>query len=459
MKEKIAQYTRFLYFCNMKTNDLYNQISDQLIAAQGWDVTAKIALCQQFYENGELPALMPDDFWETVCRLAAEGHDCANFLLHCKYYAEGQYVQAFEYVRKACRHSEVPQAFVRLGIMYRDGRAITADGGMAMYFFRKAIDMGYGDCVDQIMKIYELGQRDIAEDLENCVKQGDKDELSFKLKLTRAILDRERKHGDYGNLSRLYQYLNMIYPKWDISKGANDIIHGGRTIDADCLYASCTMNNMYEVNNSFYDAFLQRLYAPIIECKEWNEIYGNVFFKDLKYNDLNEFVKSSDNLCSAFDMVCDECHVDRLVRITPYTEMQLLPYMPMSTIASVRKKAFFALIYLWSRIPNPDFEVFLKNMHDDMDAVDACEGMDSDTSIVNYFLCFIEYNFNAYAYELKNQLLLHAYLNNDMAKILEIMNGFVRMLDDERIKHPFPFFTEEDIPKIDVPSLLSNDGF
>ena len=109
-------------------------IYECLTAAEKSDTAAQLRLCQIFYKDENLACNMPDVFWQRIDKLAQKGKDFANFILHCRYFANpSQAQQAYHYIRNAIRHKTIPLAFHRLGIVYSKGIGTSQNHTLASY--------------------------------------------------------------------------------------------------------------------------------------------------------------------------------------------------------------------------------------------------------------------------------------------------------------------------------------
>ena len=135
--------------------------------------------------------------------------------------AARQYLEA----RKAVREATDPRAFLRLGLLYTQGIGIGKNYVLANYFFEKARTLGCKEAEHYMDIAYEAGVKDFAVDITNAI--GDPAHVSHDVvdNLWHRV-ERERKAGNYGNLSKIREYLPLFYPNYSGKKAMEDIIDG-----------------------------------------------------------------------------------------------------------------------------------------------------------------------------------------------------------------------------------------
>ena len=174
--------------------------------------------------------------------------------------AAQQYLEA----REAVRNATDPKAFLRLGMLYTQGIGIGKNYVLANYFFEKARTMGCKEAERYMDIAYEAGAKDFAENITSAI--GAPAHVSHDVvdRLWRRV-ERERKAGNYGNLSKIREYVPLFYPNYSGKKAIEDILNGRNTVDADILFSTCTSDNKSEVYLNSKDKLLSSLFFKYVE--------------------------------------------------------------------------------------------------------------------------------------------------------------------------------------------------
>lgn len=78
---------------------------EYLASAESGNTTAQKRLCQEFYANKGSVSTLPDDFWKRVDKIAQQGEDYANFLMHCRYFDDPHKSSlSYEYIQIGRAH-------------------------------------------------------------------------------------------------------------------------------------------------------------------------------------------------------------------------------------------------------------------------------------------------------------------------------------------------------------------
>ena len=426
-------------------------IYECLTAAEKSDVAAQLKLCQIFYNDENCASDMPEIFWERIDKLAQKGKDFANFILHCRYFADpSQDQQAYHYIRKAIRHKTVPLAFLRLGICYNQGIGTTENHTLASYFFNQAYIMGVKEAGSFIDMEYDSGRRNFVKDFNNTLAYS-KEKTPALLKVYQRQTERERINKNYGILSQFRDYIPSFYPDYNQKQGFDDFLNDRDTIDADICYAMSTTNNYEEVDLDLIDRLLQQLYAPITQNQQ---LISDLTSMEDRYLALHiyekEFLQSNFDLIYAFKKICQRYPANKIAIIE--TDISdIIPYVKMSTITLFRKQAFRCLLVIKDLDPVIEDE-FLANLGDDNQLLDiASMFCNADPDIASLLIAFISLNIDIrnlmiYIY----QPLLKSYQNQQLDFLASHLNQYIQTITDMGIEHNLPEFSLEDLPEISI---------
>lgn len=354
-----------------KAKVLYTETAERyLSAAEAGNSEAQNSLCQLFSDTPDAVSQMPESFWEKVADIARKDEDYANFLLHCRYYADpSQSRQAYDYIRRAVRHNRIGVAALRLGEMYAQGIGTAPNQALANYFFEKANAMGSVQAADYIYQSYEEGRRDLAVTVRKVLSE-DTHPSQAVLDRLRSLLERERLRQNYGTFSKLCDHIPVLYPDYSKTEAMNDILEGRETVNADLFFALSSRQNTCEFNVDRQDQILAYIYAPVLNdpqllrrIKEYADV---LLLSDKERGVMHcyrEFSNTYVNNCANF-------WVKRKPLPAIKTE-DVLPYIAPSTLVQMRKNAVACLISL--RDAHPLMEDFLNNLQDSLQLDCICE--------------------------------------------------------------------------------------
>lgn len=171
--------------------------------------------------------------------------------------------EIYDNARSAIRNAKDPLAFLHLGDLYAQGIGTQENHVLANYFYDKAVRMECSEANEYIAREYELGTRDISNDVEKMIDSSG----ALSLATIKKLIQAERAKGNSGVLSRLRGQLHSLYPNYDEEKAINDLLNNRDSEDADFYYATCTSNNQSEINLDQLDSLMSQLYAPITQDK------------------------------------------------------------------------------------------------------------------------------------------------------------------------------------------------
>lgn len=356
--------------------------------------------------------------------------------------AARQYLEA----RKAARNATDPKAFLRLGLLYTRGIGIGKNYVLANYFYEKARTMGCKEAEHYMDIAYEAGVKDFAENITTAI--GDPEQASHDTVASlRHRVEKERKAGNYGNLSKIRNYLHLFYPNYNRKKAIEDIINGRNTINADILFSTCTSDNKSEAYLKSQDKLFSQLYAPITTNTSLSEAIKKSDSEQLLGTDENELAQSLDNLTTSYMTICKEHNIKpkELISLRP---SDFCPYIKPSTLASFRKQGFTWLLSIKDVDPVIE-ERFLNNLGNDTELLNICENI-IDMDLQLFLISFVEFNIDIGTLELASLILLRMYWNGDMVKLALHLNHFLKQLKDAGIQHDMPYYVPQNLPPINL---------
>jgi hypothetical protein len=353
--------------------------------------------------------------------------------------ATQQYLEA----RIAARGATDPEAFVRLGTLYAQGVGTTTNHVLANYFFHKAARMGCQEVYDYITKEYELGTRNLMEDIEKKLDSTgalSPEDASRFGKMIESI--RAKKY--YGLLSMISQHIHLFYPDYQRDKAISDILNGRDTVDADILYSQSTSDNGSEFDIESQESLLSQLFAPVsMDEALWEQITMDALGHDEK-----ELTQALSNLTSSYDKICQQYDVEKK-EVVSLDSLGLLPYIHIPSLVQIRKQVFTSLLSIKDLDPIIQNQ-FLDSLCMDEKLLNICEEIE-DYDIQLFLISFVEINIDIDVLETKALSLLRAFRANNVEPLAEYLNEYVNRLTALGIKHHIPVFTSTNLPTIKLP--------
>ena len=148
-----------------EAKEIENAVQSFLVSAANGNPKAKKKLCEIFLQLNQQIKIIPEETWEIIDKHAKIGHGYANFLMHTKYYSEGNgELISLEYLKKAMKDSPIPEVFLRLGIHYEWGMGQKVNHVLAMHYYEKAASLGLSAAYSYIGQIYEFGNDKFPKD-------------------------------------------------------------------------------------------------------------------------------------------------------------------------------------------------------------------------------------------------------------------------------------------------------
>lgn len=423
------------------------EVYDYLSSAENGDTTAQCKLCQVFYDNDKICKSLPDDFWERIDKLAQKDKDYANFIMHCRYFDDPAHNNlSFYYIRKSIRHKEVPLAVLRLGMTYEKGIGTPENLALAHYFYEMALDMGCTKAEEIINQEYESGRRIMIDDIEN--NMGCYALLSPRRKTKyKKWIDDERIKKNYGYLSRLREYIPLLYPDYNEEKAYDDILNNRDTVDADICYSLSTSNNQLEVDLEILERFMNQLYAPI--SKDF-ESFLNAFIADdvnLLRDTERDLLQAYVNLTSSYDNLCQKLNIEK-TKIDNISALRMYPYISVPLLGQMRMQAFRCVLSLRNVVTEIK-DLFLHHLDDDVKLLNICEYI-KDQDVQLLAISYVELNIDIKVIIEKYQQLLYSYNNCCFEELADYLNEHLRRLDNAGIKYEISDFTPDNLPPIDL---------
>lgn len=359
--------------------------------------------------------------------------------------AARQYLEA----RKAIRGATDPEAFLRLGMLYTRGIGIGKNYTLADYFFQKAAALGGKEAEHYMDIAYEAGVKDFAGTITNAIGDPEHASRDIVANLWHRV-EKERKAGNYGNLSKIRKYLHLLYPRYNRKKAMEDIINGRNTVDADILFSTCTSDNTSEVYLKSQDKLFSQLYAPITANASLSETVKNSNSERFLGIDEKDFAQCLINITTFYTKVCRK-HKIKPKELVAFNYLDLFPYIKPSTLASFRRQGLTWLLSVKDVDPVIE-ERFLNNLEDDSELLNICEEI-RDKDLQYFLVLFVEFNVNINALELVSLNLLRMYWNDNMGKLALRLNHFLKQIKDAGFQHDMPYFVPQTLPPIDISSI------
>ena len=442
----IAYFLKNHYFCIMNKELILKNLS----SAEKGDLIAQSILCRYFFDNKEIGKTLPDAFWKRVEALSLEGKDFANFIMHCRYFAEsGQEKLSYEYIRKAVRHKDVPLAVLRLGLSYEQGIGVTKNLTLAMYFYETALSMKCQEAEGYIDHIYNSGEMDMIDLIETSMKNNAVLPPKKKERFKRWI-ERERMKKNYGRLSKLREFLPEFYPDYNKEEAFDDILNSRNTVNADICYSLCTTDNHTEFDLDILDHLLEQLYAPIISNKELHSTIVNAKNDYLLGSNEKELLQCIVNLRHSFTGLL-KTNAIKEIKMPHLSYANMLPYFKPFFLTVLRRWAFRCILALQDLFP-ARIGQFLDNLNNDEALLNVAEETTEDVDLQLFLISFVELNIDTETIELEYQGLLSAYKNHQPQKLADQLNDFVGRLTFADIEHQLPVFSPDNLPQIDLTS-------
>lgn len=353
-----------------------------------------------------------------------------------------QKLPTYAEAQKAVCGAKDPMAFLHLGILYAQGTGTDQDDILAAFFIKKALDMGCKEAKEYIKIEYESGKKNFAKEIMSAL-EGERLIAKEKLAKQRARLEVERKAKHYGQLSKIRNYLPLLYPEYNREKAMVDILNGFDTLDADILFSTCTTDNTSEIYLKSQDILLQQLCAPLEKFNLVNEDVDT----ELLGKDESELAQCLVNLTESYDIICHRYHISKKDIFTLET-LRLFPYVKVKDLALLRQQGFRCLLSIKDITPAIS-DNFLNDLSDDKALLDVCEKI-KDQDIQLFLISFVELNIDLDALEIDSLQLLRAYRSNNLAPLVDYLNAVMKRLTESGIKHYFPTFTTQNLPQIDL---------
>ena len=355
-----------------------------------------------------------------------------------------QKLPTYAEAQKAICGGKDPIAFLHLGILYAQGIGAEQNDMLASYFINKAFDMGCKEAEEYIKSEYESGKKEFAKEIMSAFEE---ERLITKENTAkqRAKVEVERKAKHYGQLSKIRNYLPLLYPEYNREKAINDILNGRDTLDADILFSTCTTDNTSEIYLDSQDMLLQQIYAPF---EKFDMVNGDVD-TELLGKDESELAQCIVNLTESYDIICQHYHISKKDIFTLET-LRLFPYIKVKDLALLRQQGFRCLLSVKDIDPVIN-DNYLNNLSDDKALLDVCEKI-KDQDLQLFLISFVELNIDLDALEIDSLQLLRAYRSNNLAALADHLNAFAKRLTKHGFKHELPTFSTENLPLIDMRS-------
>lgn len=423
------------------------KIYEYLSSAESGDLEAQSELCQLFYDDKEIVKALPDDFWVEVDRIAQDGKDYANFIMHCRYFDDpSQSSKSYDFIRKAIRHKDVPLAVLRLGISYAQGIGTKENHALANYYFERALILGCQEAACYINHEYDTGRRDLVRDVEKNLNYIDLPNPQI-FRFLRKRIEKERIKKNYGILSKIQDYLHYFYRDHDPDQGIDDILNDRDTVDADLCYATSTPSNQFEVDVDLLDSMLEQLFAPITQNQELYQAIIEHGYADLVEGGDRDLLQCIVNLKSSYEIICERYDVEEK-ELAIMDPTNLLPYIKVGWMTLVRRQAFRCVLSIQDVDPLTE-EQFLSHLDSEEQQLNLCEEI-NDKDLQLFLISYVELNIDIDTIMLGLHSLLTSCKNHQLDDLAKHLNGFVGRLTDAGIEHQLPRFTSENLPPIEI---------
>lgn len=440
-----------MYFCNMNNTEQMKNMDaamQYLQSAENGEGQAQKKLCEMFYADSGLAEKMPEDFWNRIETAAQSGEDYANFIMHCRYFGDPQQGKAaYDYIRKAIRHAKAPLAFIRIAEMFAGGIYVRSNNVLASYYHMKAFEGGCEEVADMLKREYESGTRNLVNDIV-VVAQQTGPVAQRKMDMFRRLIDKDRAVGNYGALGKLCGVVKKIYPEYNIEEAKDDILNGRDTLYADLYYSFCTSNNNQETSVDLMESLLEQLYAPMAQNRELiKQLYKAD--PDILPENTRELIQCIVNFNASYDKVCKRHKIKKKEMQSPDT-LKIFPYIPISTLAQLRKDAFRSILSV-KDIDERINDEYLTHLDDDQDLMNITEKINNDQDLQLMLISFVELNIDIQAIEITYTEMLHSYMNGNIDCLVRYYNELLFVSKLAGYEPPIENLTEETLPPINLP--------
>ena len=348
--------------------------------------------------------------------------------------------EIYDNARIAIRNAKDPLAFLHLGNLYSQGIGTQENHALANYFYDKAVRMECSEADEYIAKEYELGTRDISNDVEKM-----KDSSGALSSATiKKLIQIERAKGNFGVLSRLRGQLHSLYSNYDEEKAINDLLNNRDSEDADFYYATCTSNNQSEINLDQLDSLMSQLYAPITQDKVLIKKIYETRDDHILEKEAYDLLQCVVNLNAAYDAVCIR-YKNKKTELTTIESMNLFPYIKASSLPLLRKQGLRCLLSVKDVDPRIN-DKYLNCLESDEQLLNVCEEISNDEDLQLLLITYVELNIDIETLTFEYRSLMNAYRNKDPQPLAAHLNEFAGRLSKAGIDHQLPEFTPENLP-------------
>ena len=339
---------------------------------------------------------------------------------------------SFTDAHKAVRGGKDPRAFLHLAMLYAQGIGTTQNEMLALYFLKKALDMGCKEAEEFLELEYESGIKDFGDEINAFI--GDANDVSREtIAKLKVRIEKERIAGNIGNLARIRQHLLLFYPEYNREKAISDILNNRHTVDVDILFTLSTADNRSEVYIESQDRVLQELYDPITSDTQLYDAIIEANNTDLLGKDESELLQCITNLTSSYKTICKEYGI-KPQDILSLDALKLYPYIKVSDLVLLRQQGFRALLSIKDVDPVIR-DKFLDCLDYDEKMLNVCEEV-KDQDIQLFLISFVELNIDIESLEITSLALLKAYRKNNLIPLSEHLNAFIGRLNEAGIRNP-----------------------
>ena len=350
--------------------------------------------------------------------------------------------EIYDNARIAIRNAKDPLAFLHLGSLYAQGVGTQENHGLANYFYDKAVRMECSEADEYIVREYELGARDISNDVEKMKDSSG----ALSLATIKKLIQIERTKGNSGVLSRLRDHLHSLYPNYDEKKAISDLLNNRDSEDADFYYATCTSNNQSEINLDQLDSLMSQLYAPITQDKVLIKKINDTHDYNILGKEAYDLLQCVENLNAAYDAVCIRYKIKK-TELTTIESMDLFPYIKASTLPLLRKQGLRCLLSVKDVDPRIN-DKYLNCLESDEQLLNVCEEISNDEDLQLLLITYVELNIDIETLTFEYRSLMNAYRNKDPQPLAAHLNEFADRLSKAGIDHQLQEFTPEVLPPI-----------
>lgn len=269
---------------------------------------------------------------------------------------------------------------------------------------------------------YKKGYLELSDDELNFIRE-DANELTGDL-FCAGYLRKRKEHFD------------ILFPDYHPEK----ILNGDFSNDRDfkLFYAEKTM---HKGDNIVTDLALKDIFKPMLNDVSYHDIVSKENAAAINAEDcvtaIRDLISSYNSICEANPQIVKE-HIDRfsfdmLVPVCSPVQMQRYGMQALKALISIRS--------LYGELWN-DILANYDDLDKMLDVAEKTKGEDLQLFLIEYVELQLEMD-NLFEYTERLQTM---YLDNNKQGIADVLNDYVKRLDEHSVSHQLPFYTTENLP-------------